>query len=113
MDRLITGMEELGIMPPDLLEEYIFITIFKKDYIDTYIKIADRLRKSGYKVDLYTGTKNIRGQLGYASEKGYRWAIIAGDQEIENEQFILKDMANRTEIQIKTSEIEKIKDIIK
>ncbi len=105
LDRLITGMEELGIKLPDFMEDYVFVTVFNRRYMEIYIEICEILRKRGYKVDLYSGDKDMRGQMGYANEKGYRWVIIAGDSEVERGRVIIKNMEKRTQIEISLDDL--------
>lgn len=53
------------------------------------IGLANTLRNKGYNVDVYSGNKNIVGQLTYAGKKTIPYMLMVMD---EKDSFVLKDM---------------------
>jgi len=53
------------------------------------ISIANTLREKNYNVDLYSGNKNIVGQLTYAAKKTIPIMLMVMD---EKESFVVKDL---------------------
>jgi len=52
------------------------------------------LRNKGYNVDVYSGNKNIVGQLTYAGKKTIPYMLMVMD---EKDSFVLKDMLDTTD----------------
>lgn len=64
------------------------------------------LRKSGIETDFSLKKENIKSQL---SKDGYKYALIIGQDEIENNEVTLRDMENSSQ---KRVSIEKIVEIL-
>ena len=77
------------------------------------LKIANKLRNLGYKVEIEMRNKKLKKSLEFADKENIKYVIILGMDEINNGIFKLKDMNNKIEYDIELSEIEKICDIIK
>ena len=76
------------------------------------LKIANKLRNLGYKVEIEMRNKKLKKSLEFADKENIKYVIILGMDEINNGIFKLKDMNNKIEYDIELSEIEKIYDII-
>ena len=57
-------------------------------------KLADQLRSGGCAAVLAVGERSLRAQLRQANALGARWAVIAGDQELESRSVSLRDLAS-------------------
>ena len=111
LDRLITVMDELQIWQnhkPTKTE--VLITRFDKDLTHEYLKIAQELRKNGINTDFYSGKKDLRAQLGYASDRGIPIAIIIGPDELEKGVATVRMLQSRTQEQVLR---EKLVDFLK
>ena len=53
--------------------------------------------------------RNLKGQLKYADRIGAKYAVVIGDNELDEGVVILKDMANSTQESVK---IENIKNVL-
>lgn len=79
----------------------------QKTYIDYYViplnafkeslLVAQDLRKKGFKVELEMGNKRIGKALDRANKEGIEKVIIIGENEVKNNQYIIKDMATGVE----------------
>lgn len=90
--------------------------IFKNDsLIDFYIipmntnveslKIANKLRNLGYKVEIDMNNRKLKKSLEFASKTNIPYVIILGEDEIKNKKFKIKDMMNSKEIEININDI--------
>lgn len=115
LERIITVMDELNMFPENLTTPVqVLVTIFDEDCLEYSIKIAHRLRAAGVNTDLYTGKSKLRGQFGLANDKGIPLVIIAGPDEMENNQVNIKNMRTGEQLTVAFSElIERVKFALK
>ena len=94
----------------------------KKTNIDIFIipmntrveslKLANKLRRIGYKVDLEMEQKKLKKSLEYANKEGFPYVIILGEDEVNKKAFKLKNMVNGQEFSLLMKELDCIKTII-
>ena len=72
------------------------------------LKLANKLRDMGYKVEIEMNDKKLKKSMEYANKEKIQYVIVLGQDEINNKCFKIKDMFNNTE-----KIIYKIKDIKK
>ena len=77
------------------------------------LKLANDLREYGLNIDLDMLGKKLKKSLDFANKENIPFVIILGEDEINNQEFKLKDMRVNQEFIIKMSELEKVKEIIK
>jgi histidyl-tRNA synthetase len=58
-----------------------------------YLRLAAQLRAAGLGVEFYPEPKRLGHQLKYADRRGFRVALIAGDDEWAAGQCQIKDLA--------------------
>jgi histidyl-tRNA synthetase len=93
LERIITVMDELNMFPEWLNSATkVLVTVFDETTLPYSIKIAAKLREAGINTDLYAGSSKLRGQFGYANDKGIPFVIIAGPEEIEKSVINVKNM---------------------
>ncbi len=76
------------------------------------LKLANELRKLGYKIDLEMEQKKLKKSLDYCNKEQIPYVIILGEDEIKNKVFKLKNMFTREEYEIDMTNISKVKEII-
>ncbi len=81
LDRLLAAMEELGMIDKVSTPVDVFLPYFVESRLTDYMKIADSLRRAGIGVEFYPEAKKLGQQLKYADKKGFRYAVIVGDDE--------------------------------
>ena len=93
LERIITVMDELNMFPPHLRTPVrVLVTVFGPESLPYSIRIAQTLRAERINCDLYCGKAKLRGQIGFANDKGIPLVIIAGPDEAEKESLTLKNM---------------------
>lgn len=62
--------------------------------------VAARLRASGVRVDLAYGDRGIKGAMRAADRSGARFALVAGDRDIEAGTVGIKDLSNGEQVDV-------------
>jgi len=63
----------------------VLVTSMDKSLMPYYFKVATLLRDNGIKTEVFFDSKRIGDQLKYAGKKGFKFAIIAGNDEVSND----------------------------
>lgn len=63
-------------------------------------KLAARLRAGGVRVDLAYGDRGLKGAMKAADRSGAKYALVAGDRDIEAGTIGLKDLATGEQVDI-------------
>jgi histidyl-tRNA synthetase len=93
LDRLLAAMEELGMLPKAATPAEIFIPFFDATRLADYLRLAARLRAAGFGVEFYPEPKKLGQQLKYADRRGFRVALVAGENEFAAGTIQLKNLA--------------------
>jgi histidyl-tRNA synthetase len=92
LDRLLAAMEELGLMEKVSTPAPVFIPFFDKGRLHDYLRLASAIRASGIGVEVYPEPRKLGQQLKYADRRGFRIALIAGENEFNSGVCQLKDL---------------------
>jgi histidyl-tRNA synthetase len=92
LDRLLAAMEELGMLAAASTPAPVLILLFDAAHTGDYLRIARTLRAAGIDTEVFCDARNIGKQLSYASRKGFKAAVIAGQTEFEQGTFQVKDL---------------------
>ncbi|MES1213823.1 MAG: histidine--tRNA ligase [Singulisphaera sp.] len=82
LDRLLAGMEELEMIEQVSTPAEIFIPLFDSKLLEKYLALAAHLRRAGFGVELYPEVKKLGQQLKYADRRGFRVALVIGENEL-------------------------------
>jgi histidyl-tRNA synthetase len=93
LDRLLAALEKLGLVEKVATPARVFIPYFDKDRLHDYLRLAAWLRAADIGVEVYPEAKKLGQQLKYADRRGFRVAVIAGQNEFDSGQCQLKDLA--------------------
>jgi len=69
------------------------------------LKIAETMRKAGYKVEVEMKNRKMKKSLEYANEENIPYVFILGEDELTNQTITVKDMEAKTQTQISTTNI--------
>ncbi len=101
LDRLLAAMEELGLVPKVGTTAQVFIPYFAAERLHDYLRLAAQLRAAGIGVEVYPDAKRLGQQLKYADRRGFRVALIAGEDELAAGQCQVKDLQAGTSQTVK------------
>ena len=96
LDRLLAGMEELGMIEKVATPAPVLIPFFDASRLHDYLKLAAALRASGIGVEVFPDAKKLGQQLKYADRRGFRIALIAGGNEFSAGTIQIKDLQKAT-----------------
>jgi histidyl-tRNA synthetase len=97
LDRLLAAMEELNLLPKTSTPAPVIVVQFSADRLGDYQKMARSLRAEGIGVEVYPEAKKVGQQLQYADKRGFRVALIAGDNEFAEGVWNVKDLKSATQ----------------
>jgi histidyl-tRNA synthetase len=93
ISRLFPKLMEIGLVEATRYSTAdVMVTTQNADSMSKYLKLAEDLRQSGVKVEVYLENKPLAAQLKYAAKKGFEFVIIANTEELEGGYAILKNM---------------------
>jgi histidyl-tRNA synthetase len=69
-----------------------------------FLMLAE-LRKLNFTVDCDYKDKSLKGQMRVAQKRGARWVVIAGDQEADRGEVIVKNMLTSQQTMVKTEKL--------
>ena len=92
LDRLLAAMTELGMIKSASTPAQVLVTMFDEGKVAEYLRVGRTLRAAGIDTEVFTDTRKLGKQLQYASKKGFRIAVIAGDAEFAAGTWQVKDL---------------------
>jgi histidyl-tRNA synthetase len=94
LDRLLAAMEELKLIEPVRTPAEVFVPFFAATRLGDYLRLAAELRSAGLGVEVYPEPKKLGKQLQYADKRGFRIALVAGDDEFAAGECQVKNLAS-------------------
>ncbi|MEM1303372.1 MAG: histidine--tRNA ligase [Planctomycetota bacterium] len=94
VDRLLAAMEELGMIGGEHTPAAVMVAFFAADRLPDYLALAAAVRAAGVAVELYPEPKKLGKQLQHASKRGFRIALIAGEDELAEGVCQIKTLAD-------------------
>ncbi|MFN4084070.1 MAG: histidine--tRNA ligase [Bacteroidia bacterium] len=107
LDRIYDVMEELNLFPENIKQSStkVLICCFSELHIQHAIPIAALLRNENINTEIYPDAVKLKKQLGYADSKGILYALIIGDEEMEQKHYTLKNLSSGTQEKLTVTEI--------
>ncbi|VAX40582.1 Histidyl-tRNA synthetase [hydrothermal vent metagenome] len=93
LDRLLAAMEELGLVEKSTTPALVFVPQLDAKQLGEYLRIGRVLRAANIATEVYPEAKKIGKQLQYANRKGFRIALIAGEEEFSVGTWQIKDLS--------------------
>ena len=113
LERIITVMEELAMLPMTPTVSKVFITTFARDLLRESLLVASELRSSGISTEVNVNDDKLKKQLDFANKKGIPLVIIIGPDEKERGEVVVKDMERKTQVTIPRHDlVNKIKAMV-
>jgi len=97
LTRLFSRLKEAGLLQPlARTPAEVLVTTMDPRYLDRYLAMARRLRDAGVNTEVYLESAKLGQQLSYADRKGFRLALIAGENEFGNNAVQIKNLAAKS-----------------
>jgi histidyl-tRNA synthetase len=97
LTRLFSKLSEAGLLQPlARTPAEVLVTTMDHQYIDKYLRMAAVLRAVGINTEVYLEAAKLGNQLTYADRKGFRLALVAGENEFSKNVVQVKHLASKT-----------------
>ena len=109
LDRIFLVMEELGLFPSEISQtlDVLFVNLGEEEALKSF-ELAQKLRKKGFKTEVYPESSKLKKQLNYADKRNVKNVIIIGQEEFLKSEFTLKNMQTGQQETHNFTEIENI-----
>ncbi len=108
-ERVFMVMQKFKLFPKDLSNRMqVLIANFGPKTALICNSILKKLRAKGVKSEFYPDDTKLKKQLSYANSKKIEYVVLLGEEELTNEEFVLKNMNDGTQAIFKISRIESI-----
>lgn len=97
MERLLLTLEEQGVELPRPADVEVFVGNIGDAAALAAQKLVGGLRAAGLRAEKDHLGRSVKAQMKYANKLGARYALILGDEEIQNGRVRLKNMDEGTE----------------
>lgn len=100
------GVERIMMLLPDYPQNnpQVFIA-WIDDTLPMALEIANILREKGIKTQVELSAKSIKSQMKKASKVNAEYVLIIGGDEMKNGTVIVKDLENRTQVEVPKDEL--------
>ena len=98
LDRIYLVLEELDLFPEaiDRSLQVLCVNFGEKEAMAA-LKLVSQLRKSGVKADIYPSSAKMQKQMKYANNRNVPYVVLIGEQELDNNSFVVKNMKEGTQ----------------
>jgi len=92
-DRIYDVMEQLGLFPKDQTDStQVMFVNFGAAEEAFCLPLLEKLRQSGIPAEIYPSADKMKKQMIYANKKGVKYVILAGESEMAEGAFTVKNM---------------------
>jgi histidyl-tRNA synthetase len=103
-DRVVLSRMQVEDIPiPGKVD--VFIAIIKQSLLKEAVELSQDIREAGYRVEIEMLERDLKGQLGYASDIGARYAVIMGPKELKEGKVMLKNLQTEQQIPVLLEDI--------
>jgi histidyl-tRNA synthetase len=81
------------------------VTTMDQQHLDKYLKMATALRGAGINTEVYLESAKLGNQLTYADRKGFRLALVAGENEFAKNVVQIKNLSTRESRDVSTDNV--------
>jgi len=106
LERIILNLKEQNTEIPESCRPDAFLACLGEEAKVEAMKIASALRKAGIAIITATGNKSLKGQMRQANSLGVAYALIVGEQEIHNQNVIIRDMKSGEQKTVPVAELD-------
>ena len=106
LERIYLVMDELKLFPESLKRELDVLCLnFGEQEATAALKLVKSLREAGIKSDLYPSSAKIQKQMKYANNRNVPFVVLLGEQELQDNTFVVKNMMTGEQSSYKLEEI--------
>ena len=113
LTRLFYKLNEMNLIKTEKKSISDVLVIPMTENMEVAIKLANELRKEDINTEVFLNDKKLKAKMKYADKLEIPFAIVVGEDEINNNKFKLKNMKTGKETEFRFDSISKIKEILK
>lgn len=98
LDRIYLVLEELGLFPETLDRslDILCVNFGEKESLKA-LQLVGQIRAKGFKAEVYPTAAKMQKQMKYANNRNIPYVVLLGTQELENQEFVVKNMDQGTQ----------------
>ena len=105
-DRTLEVLEEKNLLPDNLTQTKVLVTIFSKELKDKSLEVYKKLKEANIACEIYLDENApLDKQLKYADKKKIPYSIIVGPKEVSENKVTVKDMKTGEQKTVKLDEL--------
>jgi histidyl-tRNA synthetase len=105
-DRIFDVMNQLQLFPENLLAATkVFFVNFGEKEEKYCLNLITSLRNAGISAELYPEAAKLKKQMTYANNRGIKYVVIAGEDEIKENVVTVKNMLTGDQVKMKPDEL--------
>jgi histidyl-tRNA synthetase len=110
LERILVVMSERGMFPPNLSSSPadVMVAVWNEESFSDSVKLAQELRASGLRVDLYPEADKLGKQFKYASSRAIAFVAVVGDEERARGEVAIKDLRSGEQRSVSRSDVAKV-----
>jgi histidyl-tRNA synthetase len=106
-DRIYDVMLQLNLFPESITSTtQVMFSNFGDKEVAYSMPAARNLRNAGISVEIYPDAVKVRKQFEYANKRNIRFMVIAGENEMQNREFSVKNMESGEQVTIAFESLE-------
>ncbi|MCB1600426.1 MAG: histidine--tRNA ligase [Rhodanobacteraceae bacterium] len=103
--RLYFQLREAGLIGTAESTVQVLVTQMDAALMPTYLDIATQLRNAGINTELVLDSAKLGKQLKYADKAGIRFAVIIGENEVQTQAVVIKDLIKQEQFEVPREEL--------
>lgn len=108
LDRIFTAMQQLDMLENVSTHTKVLIANFSASTLEYNLKLLSILRNNNIAAEIFPESSKLKKQFMYAERKGIRFMIIAGDDEVVNSMYNLKNLSTGEQSSLALEELIRI-----
>ena len=108
MDRLVAAIRLSEGEIPAKAKPAVYFAALGQRAVSESNKLAYRLRQEGIYAECDIVGRSLKAQMKYADKIGAKYTVIIGDNELDMQKAVLKNMEDGTQLDIAFSDLYKV-----
>ncbi len=105
IERLLLVMDSNNITIPKVEDIDVFLAVIGESAQVFGLGLLRKLRKSGLRAQMDLKARSLKNQFKYADRLNAKYTIVIGDDELENQVVMIKNMKTSEQTQVAVSEV--------
>jgi histidyl-tRNA synthetase len=108
-DRIVEACLELELIPQGIEQQtQVMVSVFDEKTLDRSLEVTKQFREAGIKTLLYPQLDKLGKQFKYADQLNIPFAVVIGENELQENKLTLKNLATREQSLLSVDEAVKM-----